>query len=213
MEVVVPPNATATVEFPNDRESETVGAARHEYKLTYLSAVDEGKEKGKQPESKDARSVKPLFEKSTVSTELDFITSDDPSAFESLRFLGQGTREMPDKRNNELFAEDTHICEATFRDDSKVRIWVHSSFGNTEMANRYALMLSGPLGKLPGLMRKRLSHVVIHKGNETAFGESDGHFFVLYPENMATARSQPRSGGNDIPRIGARHTGGHGDRD
>jgi alpha-L-rhamnosidase len=31
MEVVVPPNTTATVEFPNGRESETINAGKHEY--------------------------------------------------------------------------------------------------------------------------------------------------------------------------------------
>jgi hypothetical protein len=152
----------------------------------YLSAADKRKEKGKEPESNGAHSAKPLFKNSIVSTEFDFITSDDPNAFESLRFLGQGTREMPDKRNDKLKAKDTFIFEARFRDDSKVEIWAHSSFGSMEVAERYALMLSGPLGTLPELMRKKLSHVVIHKSDLTAFAESDGHFFVLYSENMET---------------------------
>ncbi len=125
----------------------------------YLSAADEGKEKGKEPESNGAHSVKPLFKNSIVSTEFDFITSDDSNTFKSLRFLGQGTREMPDKRNNKLKAKDTFIFETRFRDDSKVKIWAHSSFGSMEVAERYALMLSGPLGKLPELMRKN-SHML-----------------------------------------------------
>jgi alpha-L-rhamnosidase len=33
MEVVVPPNTTATVEFPNGRESETINAGKHEYSI------------------------------------------------------------------------------------------------------------------------------------------------------------------------------------
>ena len=33
MEVVVPPNTTATIEFPNGRKSEIVGAGKYEYKL------------------------------------------------------------------------------------------------------------------------------------------------------------------------------------
>jgi len=35
-------------------------------------------------------------------------------------------------------------------------------------------------------MRSKLDHVVIHKGDETAFGEADGHFFVLYSDNIRT---------------------------
>ena len=42
------------------------------------------------------------------------------------------------------------------------------------------------VGKLPTFMRRTLDHVVIHRGDETAFGESDGHFFVLYSENIKT---------------------------
>ncbi|TWT81525.1 Bacterial alpha-L-rhamnosidase [Planctomycetes bacterium CA13] len=34
MEVVVPPNTTATIKFPNGRQSEIVGAGKHQYKLT-----------------------------------------------------------------------------------------------------------------------------------------------------------------------------------
>ena len=128
----------------------------------------------------------PLFVNSIVSTEFDFITADDPSAFVSLRFLGQGRREMPDKRTDELFADDAYLFEAAFRDDGKVQIWLHPSFGSRGTAQRYAEMLSDPLGKLPELMRGKLSHVVVHKGDETAFAESEGHFFVLYSENMET---------------------------
>lgn len=132
------------------------------------------------------RSAEPLFRNSIVSTEFDFITADDPGEFQSLRFVGQGRCEMPDKRNKQLFANNTFIFEAVFDDDSKVKLLAHSSFGSKEMAERYAKMLSGPLGKLPKFMRKKLSHVVIHEGDETAFAESEGHFFVLYSKNMET---------------------------
>ena len=138
------------------------------------------------PGRSEGISEEPLFKNSIVSTEFDFITSGDPNAFKSLRFLGQGRREMPDKRNNKLFANDTFIFEASFRDDSKVKIWAHSSFGSKDVAERYANMLCGPLGRLPEMMRKQLSHVVIHNGDETAFAEHKGHFFVLYSENIET---------------------------
>ncbi len=40
------------------------------------------------------------------------------------------------------------------------------------------------VGQLPGPMRAKLSHVVVHAGNETAFGEDRGRFFVLYDRNI-----------------------------
>ena len=33
-------------------------------------------------------------------------------------------------------------------------------------------------------MRRMLDHVVIHRGNATAFAEYLGHFFVLYSANI-----------------------------
>ena len=131
-------------------------------------------------------SADPLFKNSIVSTDFDFITADDPDAFESLRFVGRGRREMPDKRNNELFADGVFIFESSFRARCKIEIWVHGAFGTKSVAKRYAEMLCGPLGKLPEIMRSKLSHVVIHDGDETAFAESEGHFFVLYSRNMET---------------------------
>ena len=128
----------------------------------------------------------PLYRNSIVSTEIDFITDDDPSQFKALTYLGRGPREMPDKRHDKLMDENAYLFKASFLDGSSVEVWAHSSFASKDEAKRYALMLTGPLGKLPELMRKKLAHVVIHKGNETAFGESEGHFFVLYSENMDT---------------------------
>ena len=134
----------------------------------------------------EAYSAEPLFKNSIVSTEFDFITAADPSVFESLRFLGQGRQEMPDKRSDQLLADDAFMFEASFRDGSKVQIWAHPSFGSRETSENYAQLLAGPLGKLPRMMRERLSHVVIQNGDETAFAEGEGHFFVLYSKNMET---------------------------
>ena len=33
-------------------------------------------------------------------------------------------------------------------------------------------------------MRRKLSHVVVHSGNQTAFAEDKGRFFVLYDQNI-----------------------------
>ena len=131
-------------------------------------------------------SADPLYPNSVVSNNIDFITADDPSAFESLRFHMRDRREMPDKRKDQLFDEGTFVFEAIFSDGTALEIWAHSEFGTTEDAAHYAQMVTDPLGKLPSAMRRGLSHVVINKGDETAFGEDKGHFFVLYSENMDT---------------------------
>lgn len=131
-------------------------------------------------------STKPLFKNSVVATDIDFITTADPSAFKSIRFVGRETKEMPDKRSEELMAEGTFVFEASFKDGDTVPIWLHPDFGSQSSAKKYADILSGPLGRLPAFMRRKLTRVVVHRGDESAFGESEGHFFVLYSENMET---------------------------
>lgn len=37
----------------------------------------------------------PLFRNSVVSNDIDFITADDASTYQSLSYLGRSTREMP----------------------------------------------------------------------------------------------------------------------
>jgi len=131
-------------------------------------------------------STGPLFPNSVASNNIDFITASDPSAFVSLRFHMRDRREMPDKRKNVLFDNETFVFQASFTDGEIIEIRVHSDFRTREDAAHYAHMVTNPLGKLPSSMRKELSHVVIHEGDETAFGEDKGHFFVLYSENMQT---------------------------
>ena len=128
--------------------------------------------------------VEPLYPNSIVSNDIDFITADDSSFFTSLIYIGQSEKEMPDKRKEELMDLNTFIYEASFSDGNTVEIWCHSDFETDSVALIYAEKVTDPLGKLPEVMRKELDHVVIHQGDETAFGEGEGHFFVLYSLNM-----------------------------
>ncbi len=128
-------------------------------------------------------SAAPLFGNSVVSNDLGFINTQDPSAFYCLQYFGTDRREMPDKRKDELFADGVHNFEAWFKDGTAIGIWVHPDVG--ENARQVALQVTGPLGRLPPFMSERLGHVVIHHGDETAFAEDEGRFFVLYDGNMA----------------------------
>lgn len=130
------------------------------------------------------RAGDPLYPNSVVSNDIDFILSTDPDSFSSLAYIGQQKKEMPDKRGGGLFDNSAYVFETSFEGGKKIGVWCHSDFGSKEEAQKYADKLCPRLGKLPGVMRDMLDHVVIHKGNETAFAETNGHFFVLYSENM-----------------------------
>jgi len=125
----------------------------------------------------------PLFPNSVVSNDIDFILDTDPNEFTSLTFIGLEDKEMPGNGSN-LFDENTFVFEATFSNGKIVEIWCHSSFITLEAAQEYADKLCPRLGKLPFVQRDMLDHVCINVGNQTAFAETEGHFFVLYSENM-----------------------------
>ncbi len=133
--------------------------------------------------SKEAQAGDPLFPNSVVSNDIDFILDTDPDSFASLAFIGREDKEMPGNGGN-LYDEDTFVFEATFSDGEKLEIWCHSTFNTQEAAQGYADKLCPRLGKLPFVQRDMLNHVVINKGNQTAFAETQGHFFVLYSDNM-----------------------------
>ncbi len=127
----------------------------------------------------------PLFPNSVVSNDIDFITDDDPDAFESLVFVGLDNKEMPgDPSGGGLFDTNTFVFESRFTDGGAVEIWCHSTFGSQAAAREYADKLCPRLGKLPGFQRNLLDHVVIHNGDDGAFAEIEGQFFILYSDNM-----------------------------
>ena len=75
---------------------------------------------------------------------------------------------------------------AHYTDGTSVGLWAHQDFKTKQRALTSVKPVAEAVGKLPTFMRKTLDHVVIHVGDETAFGESEGHFFVLYSENIKT---------------------------
>ncbi len=126
----------------------------------------------------------PLFKNSVVSNDLEFIRSDDPSSFKSFKKIGRDRKEMPDRRSDQLIDEQAHIFEILFNDQIKTEIWAHQSFTDQKELEQLITLISQALGKLPKFMRQTLSHVVLHQGDELAFGEEIGRFFVLYSDNI-----------------------------
>lgn len=130
--------------------------------------------------------AEPLFPNSVVSNDLDFIRSDDPSVYACFAYLGERTQEMPGHSSNQLMANGVFTYDALFADGTNVEVWVHSDVGSEDNARALVEQVGPRLGKLPTFMRDTLRHVVIHAGDGGAFAEDQGHFFVLYADNMAT---------------------------
>lgn len=133
-----------------------------------------------------AANADPLFPNSVVSNALEFIRTDDQSMFSRVAFQGTERAEMPDKRSDALFNSGTFMFQANYQDGTSVGLWAHPDFGSQSSALRSVEPVAQAIGKLPTIIRSKLDHVVIHKGDEVAFGEADGHFFVLYSDNIRT---------------------------
>lgn len=132
--------------------------------------------------------VSPPYRSSVVGTDFDFITEDDPSAFDRLEFLGFQEFEMPDKRKNgEPLVQNAYVFEAYFTDGTKIKLALDQEFGSREAAEQDASRYSAPLGKLPSLYRKIIRHITVNFGGSdtTAFAEDKGHFFTIYSGNAS----------------------------
>lgn len=128
------------------------------------------------------------YRSSVVGTDFDFITEDDPSAFDRLEFRGFQEFEMPDKRGTgKPLVQNAYVFEAYFTDGTKIEIALDQQFGSRENAERDASRYGPRLGKLPLLYRKNIRHITVNFGGSdtTAFAEDKGHFFTIYSGNAS----------------------------
>lgn len=126
----------------------------------------------------------PIFENSVVSNNIDFIRADDPSVPFVIKDQGRSRKEMPDKRNDQLFLDDVFVLEIQYQDGARVEVWASPALGEGKVAGDYAKHIASALAKQPKRLRAKLSHVIVHSGDETAFAEESAHFFVLYSRNI-----------------------------
>lgn len=68
--------------------------------------------------------------------------------------------------------------------EGDVEVWVHPDVGSKADAEALIDPVIRSVARLPQPMRALLRHVVVHEGNETAFAEDLGRFFVMYSENI-----------------------------
>jgi ribosomal protein L21E len=128
--------------------------------------------------------TQPLFPNSVVSNDLDFIKTDDPSVAFTLKQSGVAKKEMPGAEDGGLMVDGVITFLLKYDDGAEVAIWTAPSVGDAEASARYVRLVGAALGKQPAAMRRKLSHVVIHGGDRTAFAEDLGHFFVIYSANI-----------------------------
>ncbi|MCE9582831.1 MAG: hypothetical protein K8T20_10085 [Planctomycetes bacterium] len=131
---------------------------------------------------------KPLYKSSVVGTDFDFILESDPDTFVELKSLGKGEAEMPDKTDNSApLVKSAFLFVSSYQDGTSINMAIDARFETEDLARKEALRYTPRLGKLPTVLRRGVSRLVIHKGGEDATGFSDNGLIVLYSDN-ATKR-------------------------
>ncbi len=132
----------------------------------------------------------PLYSSSVTGTDFEFNMDTDPSAFQSLTYVGFQKFEMPDKRAlspKPALVQDAYVFNCAFNDGTSMLIAESKEFGSKEAAEADALRYTRALGILPLLYRSKIKHMVVHKGgaDTTSFAEDRGHFFATYSDNLS----------------------------
>jgi len=131
----------------------------------------------------------PPFE-GTIFLDPDIIRDDDPTAFESLEYVGQESRQMFDRRINGWAEYDAFLFLAHYNDGLQIEFQVNPEFGEVEAARAEVDFYAPVIGRLPRAVRERVHTSWVHRGDELFGGGNDN----LLIHTGKTAQSYIRDG-------------------
>ena len=99
----------------------------------------------------------------TIFIDPNIVTASDPSAFKSISYKGQASRQMYDKRSSWVNLQ-AFLFEAKFEDGSIIEMQVNPEFKDKSLAEAEAKKYAWLIGQLPVVLRKDIQTSWIHKG-------------------------------------------------
>lgn len=105
----------------------------------------------------------------TIFIEANVVTQDDPSAYDSVSYVGIESVTMFDRRSNNWVTGDAYIFNIIFNDSLSTKAQINSEFGSIDSAKYQAEKYGFLVGQLPHCLRLDVDELWIHKGTE-AFG-------------------------------------------
>ena len=99
----------------------------------------------------------------TIFINPNIVTASDPSAFKSISYKGQASRQMYDKRSSWVNLQ-AFLFEAKFEDGSIIEMQVNPEFKDKSLAEAEAKKYAWLIGQLPVVLRKDIQTSWIHKG-------------------------------------------------
>jgi hypothetical protein len=133
-------------------------------------------EKENNPENNYPIQEDPPFH-GTVFIDPDIITDDDSSTYISLEYSGRGSRVMFDRRVDDWITVDAYLFNVTFSDKELIEYQVNPEFGSVEEAQVQVQRFTDPVGRLPGVLKKDVHTVWIHKG-KNLFGGGNNNLLI-----------------------------------
>src|SRR5262245_3676081 len=112
----------------------------------------------------------------TIFIDPDIITAADPTTFTNITYIGQGIRNMYDRRSNSFNNINAFLFNARYNDGFTVEVQVNPEFTNSTMAMVDATKYATVIGRIPTYARSRVQTVWIHKG---VFGFGGGNTNLL----------------------------------
>jgi hypothetical protein len=113
----------------------------------------------------------------TIFIDPDIITPADPTTFQDAPYIGQGLRQMFDRRVNNWINVNAYLFRATFDDGMTSEIQVNPEFGSSAAASVEALKYGAVLGRLPTALRADMATVWIHLGTQP-FGGGNNNVLI-----------------------------------
>jgi len=120
--------------------------------------------------------AEPLFS-GTIFIDPDIIVAADPTTFEGLKYAGQESRAMFDRRVDDWITVDAFLFNATFTDGLAIEIQVNPEFGDSSDAMTEAQQYAPVIGRLPTALRADVETVWIHQGVEP-FGGGNHNLLI-----------------------------------
>lgn len=114
----------------------------------------------------------------TVFLNPNIITSQDPTIFQSIMSIGQGSRQMFDRRTNSFNdVQNVYLFQAFYDGGYVVEVQVNPEFGSEVEAKQQAQFYAESIGRIPSELFKNLETVWIHAGDEL-FGGGNNNILI-----------------------------------
>ena len=102
----------------------------------------------------------------TIFLDPDIVTPSDPSLYQSAAYTGRGIRNVFDRRFNAFISIKAYLFDLAFSDGTTVEAQVNPEFGSEASARAEAETYGQYVGQLPGLLRRDVDALWIHRGTE-----------------------------------------------